>query len=68
MANTTTIGEKDRFIGRIYSKELTVLINGNRFVSVKKKKKNIGGDGERERGTPIFHFCSFIFPPFLSLP
>lgn len=39
MANTTTIGEKDRFIGRIYSKELTVLINGNRFVSVKKKKK-----------------------------
>lgn len=67
MANTTTIGEKDRFIGRIYSKELTVLINGNRFVSVKKKKKILAAM-ERERGTPIFHFCSFIFPPFLSLP
>lgn len=67
MANTTTIGEKDRFIGRIYSKELTVLINGNRFVSVKKKKKILAAM-ERERGTSIFHFCSFIFPPFLSLP
>lgn len=62
----TTIGEKDRFIGRIYSKELTVLINGNRFVSVKKKKKY--WRRWRERETPIFHFCSFIFPPFLSLP
>lgn len=65
MANTTTIGEKDRFIGRIYSKELTVLINGNRFVSVK-KKKNIGGDGERERDADFS--LLFIHIPSVSLP
>lgn len=70
MANTTTIGEKDRFIGRIYSKELTVLINGNRFVSVK-KKKNIGGDGERERDADFsllfIHISSVSLPSINSI-
>lgn len=65
MANTTTIGEKDRFIGRIYSKELTVLINGNRFVSVKKKKKILAAM-ERERDTDFS--LLFIHIPSVSLP
>lgn len=66
MANTTTIGEKDRFIGRIYSKELTVLINGNRFVSVKKKKKYWRRWRERERDADFS--LLFIHIPSVSLP
>lgn len=64
MANTTTIGEKDRFIGRIYSKELTVLINGNRFVSVKKKKKYWRRWRERDTDFSLL----FIHIPSVSLP
>lgn len=67
MANTTTIGEKDRFIGRIYSKELTVLINGNRFVSVKKKKKILAAM-ERERERDADFSLLFIHIPSVSLP
>lgn len=64
MANTATIGEKDRFIGRIYSKELTVLINGNRFVSVKKKKKYWRRWRERDTDFSLL----FIHIPSVSLP
>lgn len=47
-------------------KNSLVLINGNRFVSVKKKKKNIGGDGERERDADFS--LLFIHIPSVSLP
>lgn len=70
MANTTTIGEKDRFIGRIYSKELTVLINGNRFVSVKKKKKILAAMEREREGRRFFtfvHSYSLRFSPFHKL-
>lgn len=63
MANTT---RRIGFIGRIYSKEL--LIDGNRFVSVKRKKSLTARERERNDFSLLFiHIPSVSLPPINSI-